>query len=153
MSTTYRLIKASPEAIFEVLGDGWLFPSWVVGASRIRDVDEAWPAEGTKIHHSFGIWPLVIDDTTSMLEWDAPRHAVFQARGWPMGEARVTIDVKPRKQGSLVRMGEAAVKGPGRLVPSVLLDPPLHLRNVEALRRLGWLAEGRAGDADGRQDA
>ena len=43
--------------VFAVLSNGWLYPSWVVGASRIRAVEAAWPAEGAKIHHSFGIYP------------------------------------------------------------------------------------------------
>jgi hypothetical protein len=142
MATNARLINASPDAVFDVLRNGWLFPSWVVGASRIRDVDSTWPAVEAKLHHSFGVWPLVIDDTTSLLEWDPPRHVKFQARGWPIGEAEVTLDVKPRGDGCVVRMHEDAAKGPGRLVPKPLRDIGLLIRNREALQRLAWLAEG-----------
>lgn len=144
MSVRHRLIDAPPQAVFDVLADGWLFPSWVVGASRIRDVEDAWPAVGSKIHHSFGVWPAVIDDTTSVVEWDAPRHARFVARGWPVGEAAVIIDVRPRGDGSIVRMEEFASRGPGRLVPAPLMALALNYRNTEALQRLAWLAEGRA---------
>lgn len=142
MATNSRLINASPDAVFDVLRNGWLFPSWVVGASRIRGVDPTWPAVEAKLHHSFGVWPLLIDDTTSLLEWDPPRHVKFQARGWPIGEAEVTLDVKPRGDGCVVRMREDAAKGPGRLVPKPLRDIGLLIRNREALRRLAWLAEG-----------
>ncbi|ROQ41612.1 polyketide cyclase/dehydrase/lipid transport protein [Frondihabitans sp. PhB188] len=145
MSVRHRFIAAPPEAVFEVLADGWLFPSWVVGASRIRGVDDAWPAVGAEIHHSFGVWPAVIDDTTHVVAWDAPRHAHFVAQGWPIGEATVIIDAKPRPGGCVVRMEEYASKGPGRLVPAPLMAAALNVRNVEALRRLAWLAEGRAG--------
>ncbi|GAA4664751.1 SRPBCC family protein [Frondihabitans cladoniiphilus] len=145
MSTTYRFIEAAPSAVFAVLGDGWLFPSWVVGASRIRSVDDAWPAVGSHIHHSFGSWPLVLDDVTTVLEWDPPRRVVFQPKGWPIGEARVEIEIKERRGGSYVRMVEYAVKGPGMLVPGLVMNPVLHIRNVEALQRLAWLAEGGAG--------
>ena len=143
MSTNVRVMSCSPEAVFEVLGDGWLFPSWVVGASRMRDVDAAWPAEGSQLHHSFGVWPAVIDDATTVLEWDPPRRMVIQPKGWPIGEARVALDVKPRGSGCVVRIQEDAVKGPGRFIPQPLLDAGLYLRNVETLRRLAYLSEGR----------
>ena len=143
MSTNTRFVEASPHDVFDVLADGWIFPSWVVGASRIRDVELDWPAVGARIHHSFGVWPAVVDDSTSLEEWDPPRRAVLLARGWPLGEARVTLDVQGRAGGCLVRMGEDAVSGPGALVPRPLMDPLIHVRNREALRRLAWLAEGR----------
>ncbi|MCS5715166.1 SRPBCC domain-containing protein [Herbiconiux sp. CPCC 205716] len=143
MSTNVRYINASPEQVFDVLADGWLFPVWVVGASRMREVADDWPRVGSKLHHSFGVWPAVIDDETTVLEWDPPRHMVIQPAGWPIGEARVTIDVKPRGDGALVRIRERAVKGPGAFVPSLVLDVPLYVRNVETLRRLAWIAENR----------
>jgi hypothetical protein len=147
VTVVHRFIEASPRDVFDVLSDGWLFPSWVVGAARMRAVDRAWPQVGATIHHSFGVWPLVVDDTTTLLEWDAPRRAVFLARGWPAGEARVGIDVSDRAGGSYVTMTEDAVKGPGALLPDAVLDVPLAWRNREALRRLAWLAEGRVRDS------
>ena len=78
MSVNVREMNCSPEAVFAVLADGWIFPTWVVGASRMRDVDDAWPAVGSKLQHSFGVWPLVIDDETTVLEYDPPRRMVIQ---------------------------------------------------------------------------
>jgi hypothetical protein len=143
MSITVRAMSCPPEAVFEVLADGWLFTTWVVGASRMRDVDDAWPAVGARLHHSFGSWPLVLDDQTELLEWDPPVRAAFRPAGWPIGESFVGIDVKPRGAGCVVRMEEHAVAGPGALVPRPLLDLALHPRNLESLRRLAWAAEGR----------
>jgi len=149
MARNVRLMRCLPEDVFAVLADGWLFPSWVVGASRMRDVAEAWPASGARLHHSFGVWPMLIDDSTSVLEYDPPRRMVMQARGWPIGEARITIDVKPRVvdglAGCVVRMQEVAAEGPGAAIPQPLLDLPLLWRNMETLRRLAYLAEGGAG--------
>ncbi len=144
MAENVRRIDATPEQVFAVLADGWLYPSWVVGASRIRGVHDTWPAEGAELHHSFGVWPILINDKTVLLEWDPPRRAVLRAHGWPIGEAQVTIDVKPRGDGSVVRIHEDAAEGPGRLIPPFLRDPILRIRNTETLRRLAYLAEGRA---------
>jgi len=58
------LVTAPAEAVWAVVSDGWLYANWVVG-SRVRAVDPGWPAEGCRIHHSFGVWPAVIDDGPS----------------------------------------------------------------------------------------
>lgn len=146
MSRNVRVLHCAPEDVFEVLSDGWLYPSWVVGASRMREVDETWPMAGAELHHSFGVWPALIDDKTVVEEFIPSRMMVMRARGWPIGEARVTIDVKPRGHECVVRIQEEAVAGPGRFVPPQLLDIPLHWRNNETLHRLAYLAEGRAAD-------
>lgn len=143
MARNVRLFRCPPEAVFAVLSDGWLYPSWVVGASRMREVSDAWPAVGSRLHHSFGVWPLLIDDHTHVEEWDPPRRVSLLARGWPMGEARVTIEAKPRGSGCVVRICENAVAGPGAWADAVV-DPLLRWRNKETLNRLAYLAEGGA---------
>ncbi len=143
MSSNVRVMNCRPEDVFAVLADGWVFPTWVVGASRMRAVDDAWPAEGSHLHHSFGVWPVVIDDKTTVRAWDPPRRMVMRPAGWPLGEAEVVIEVKPRGDGCVVRLTERAVRGPGSWVPAPLLDVPLGVRNAETLRRLAFIAEGR----------
>lgn len=144
MSRNVRELRCTPEDVFGVLANGWLYPSWVVGASRMREVDEFWPAAGTRLHHSFGVWPVLIDDSTEIESCIPPRQLVMRARGWPIGEARVTIDIKPRGDGCVVRIQEEAVAGPGRYVPEAIMDVFLHWRNTETLHRLAYLAEGMA---------
>jgi hypothetical protein len=144
MAVNYRVMTCEPRHVFEVLADGWLYPSWVVGASRMRDIDESWPLPGAEIHHSFGVWPMLLDDMTSMLEWDPPRHALIKARGWPIGEAHVAIDVRERAGISNVRLTEDITAGPARFVPKPIRDAATHARNTETLRRLAYLAEGHA---------
>jgi hypothetical protein len=137
-------MACSPQNVFDVLADGWLYPTWVVGASRMREVDEAWPQQGSRVHHSFGVWPALINDETVIREWDPPRRVVMSPKGWPVGEALVTIDVKPRGSGCVVRIQEKAQKGPASLMPTAIMDLYLHWRNSETLRRLAFIAEGRA---------
>lgn len=144
MSRNVRVLRCTPDDVFRVLADGWLYPGWVVGASRMREVEDSWPAPGSRLHHSFGAWPALLDDMTSVEVYDPPRRMVVRARGWPIGEARVTIDVKPRKGVSVVRIQEEPVSGPGRFIPRPLLDLGLHWRNTETLHRLAYLAEGMA---------
>jgi uncharacterized protein YndB with AHSA1/START domain len=139
-----REVDAPPEAVWEVLSDGWAYATWVVGASRVRDVDHAWPAEGARIHHSFGLWPAVISDTTHVERSVPDAELALTARGWPAGEARVVLTIAPRGAGACtVTIEEDAVRGPGTLVPKPVRQLLIGPRNVEALRRLAYLAEGR----------
>jgi len=141
MAVRYRLVHASPEKVFDLLANGWAYPSWVVGAARIRAVDESWPEPGSRLHHSVGLWPFLIDDVTTMEEWDPPRRAVVRARGQMLGQARAQFDVRPRGRDSVVRMEEIAIAGPGLLLPKVIRDVGNTPRLDEILRRLAYLIE------------
>jgi uncharacterized protein YndB with AHSA1/START domain len=144
MSTNTRVIETTPERVWDVLADGWLYPLWVVGATRMRDVEDDWPAVGSRIHHSVGAWPVVIDDHTEVLVCEPGRLLELRARAWPTGEALVSIRLTAVGGGTEVVIEEDVTSGPARLVPRPVRNPPLHWRNVEALRRLAFLAERRA---------
>lgn len=139
-----RSTSASPAEVFAVLADGWSYPTWVVGASRVRDVEVAWPARGSRIHHSFGVWPAVIDDVSTVLEVEPDRHLRLQAKGRPVGEATVDLTLHPEGDGCRVEIREDATRGPGTLVPLKLRQLGIVPRNAEALRRLCLVAEGRS---------
>jgi hypothetical protein len=144
MAKNVRTMSCLPSDVFRVLENGWLYPAWVVGASRMRDVDDTWPLPGAELHHSVGVWPALLDDTTVVEEWLPPHRMVMRAKGWPIGEARVTLRVRSWADGAMVRIDEEPVRGPATLVPSFLTTPLLRLRNAETLHRLAYLAEGHA---------
>ncbi len=89
----------------------------------------------------------MIDDVTTVLEWDAPHRMVIQPKGWPLGEARVELVVEEHRRGCKVTIVEDAVAGPGAWAPDLLVQPMIWIRNRETLRRLGWVAAGRAATA------
>jgi uncharacterized protein YndB with AHSA1/START domain len=144
MTVNETTVAAPPQAVWDVLADGWLYPLWVVGATRMREVDEGWPAVGTRLHHSVGVWPAVLDDETEVLAVEPLRSLRLRAKGWPLGEAEVLLELEQVSGGTRVRMHEDAVSGPGRLLPGPLRAPLITSRNTETLRRLRLLAEGRA---------
>jgi len=147
VSTNTRVMQATPEQVWEVLSDGWLYPLWVVGASRMREVDDGWPAPETRLHHSVGSWPLLIDDVTESIESVPGTRLVLHAHAWPTGRATVTLQLNPVGAETEVVIEERATAGPGALVPGLVQDPLLGWRNVEALRRLAYLVERRQQDA------
>jgi uncharacterized protein YndB with AHSA1/START domain len=144
MATTTWTAATTPDKVWEVLADGWLFPLWVVGACRIRGVDDAWPAPGSRLHHSVGLWPVAFDDHTESLACEPHERLELQARAWPLGEARVVITLRPDGQGTEVTLAEDLTHGPGVVLPQRVRGAALQFRNKETLRRLAMLAEGRS---------
>ena len=141
MTTTRAVIDAPSQDVFAVLADGWQYASWVVGASHIRAVDRGWPRPGTRIHHSVGLWPLAIKDSTAAEEMEPNRYLALRAKAWPLGEARVRLVLKPLPGNRTeVLLDEVVTAGPGPVVPDKLIAPLLRARNREALRRLGHIA-------------
>jgi uncharacterized protein YndB with AHSA1/START domain len=138
-----RHTAASPAQVWDVLADGWTYPSWVVGAARMRAVDTDFPSPGARLHHSFGAWPFAFDDQTICQEVEPGSRLVLEAHGWPLGEAQIDIWLTPAVGGGTdIVIVEDATDGPGRwLVPGPARQALIKKRNIETLRRLAYLAE------------
>ena len=80
-------VRASPERVFAELSDGWAYVGWVVGASDIADFTES-------------------------LTCEPDRLLRLRARGWPLGEAIVEIQLEP--------VGPSATEVTIREAPSAL---------------------------------
>ena len=144
MTTVERVLKTTPERVWNVLSDGWLYPLWVVGATRMREVDQDWPSVGSRIHHSVGAWPAVLDDDTEITGCEPLRLLELRAKAWPfLGEADVALELSEQGAGTRVVMKEDAVTPPGTLVPKPIRALGIQWRNTESLRRLAFLAERR----------
>ncbi|MDP9094266.1 MAG: SRPBCC family protein [Actinomycetota bacterium] len=147
MADVSKHINASPEQVWSVLADGWMFSGWVVGASHIRDVDANWPQVDTRLHHQAGAWPLLVSDSTAVIESVRPTLLVLQARAWPVGEARVSLTLSGDGEGCEVRMREWPTHGVARYLHSPVQDAILAKRNLESLDRLASIAEHRPAPA------
>jgi uncharacterized protein YndB with AHSA1/START domain len=143
MARNTRIVEASPQKVWDVLADGWLYPLWVVGASRMREVDDTWPGVGSRIHHSVGVWPALIDDHTEVTDAVPGSLLALRARAWPAGVAGVRLLLKPAGAATEVSIEEDVVSGPGILTPSPIRALTLKWRNSESLRRLAFIAERR----------
>jgi len=137
-------MDVAPDAVWAALADPGTYGDWVVGSKRIRDADEAWPAPGSRFHHTVGVGPLSVDDHTESLEADAPSLLRLRAKARPFGTAQVTLELAPSAGGTFVRMTE----NPDGLSTVLGLNPLVHLltmvRNAESLKRLERLARRRA---------
>jgi uncharacterized protein YndB with AHSA1/START domain len=134
--------RSPPEDVFAVLIDARRFADWVVGAKRVRAVDDSWPAPGSRFHHEVGVGPLALKDSTTLVSADPPRQVVLEVRALPAGTGRVTITISPREGGSEVLMEEVPTGGPAKALDSWPLRRVTMLRNVESLRRLRRVVDG-----------
>lgn len=144
MPRTVIHVDAPPDRVFAVLAEPQQYARWVVGVKDVRDADAAWPAIGTRLHHSVGFGPLGIRDHTQVLDVEAPRRLRLLSRAGPLGAARVSLLVAPQDGGSRVTL----VEEPADLISRcATLNPVAHplvqLRNASSLRRLKELAEQR----------
>ncbi|WET76926.1 SRPBCC family protein [Amycolatopsis sp. QT-25] len=152
MSEVSRVVDVPPDAVFAVLADGWSYAGWVVGSSHIRDVDEDWPALGSRIHHSVGPWPFHIQDVTIVKAVEPGVSLSLEARGWPLGAAAIGLTLLPHGEGKTeVRMRESVLRGPAKVLPESVQALVAKPRNTEALARLADLATGKYTNRKGAQ--
>jgi hypothetical protein len=85
MATTDITIDAPASAVYDTLMDAWTYEVWVQGTKNIRDVDAAWPAVGSRFHHSVGIGPLMTRDQTEMVRKEDNRMVELLIQVWPIG--------------------------------------------------------------------
>lgn len=142
MAVNHEMIEAAPETVFGIITDPSSYPRWVVGARTIRDVDTSWPRPGSAFHHAVGVGPARIHDKTEVLDIQPPDRLVLRARARPAGVARVALHLRGKGSGTEVVLEEHPL-GPGARWWGRLLDPVVWLRNIESLRRLKRIAEGR----------
>ncbi len=148
--TVTRDIAASRQRVWDVLANGWTYSGWVVGNSRIRAVDAAWPAPGTRILHSIGTWPAVIDDETVVASCTPGEELVLLAKVRPAAKAQITLRLRDLDGGGCrVEMTELAISRPLRWVPDGVQLLGVAPRNRECTWRLAMIAEQNVPDALG----
>lgn len=144
--TVKRDTTATRAQVWAVLADGWTYSQWVVGNSRMRAVSPDWPAAGATIHHSVGVWPLLLDDVTVVESVEPLEQLVLLAKGRPFGKARITLRLFDIHGGGCrIEMAETPVGLPMGWVPDRLALAAAIPRNRECTLRLAAIAERRSG--------
>lgn len=137
-------VAATPTEVFDVLAEPRTYPEWLVGAKKIRDVDDGFPATGTEFDHTVGAGPVSIDDSTEVVEVTRPDRLKLRVRaGHFNGEVEFLLLASP--EGTEVRFRERPIGPAAALTP--LLRPSLQARNGESLEQLRELVESRRSPA------
>ena len=145
MSKNRITVAAAPEQVFDVLDDAQAYARWVLGTRRIRAVDASWPAVGSRFHHAVGSAAGELHDSSKVLERERPRRFVLEVRFRPTGVAHVSIEVAGVAGGSEVSLEERPERGPAAMLPRLVTDPMLRVRNAISLQRLRREIERRVG--------
>jgi carbon monoxide dehydrogenase subunit G len=139
MATNRGHIGVSPERVWDVLSDPYLYPEWVVGSKETVTADPNWPAAGADFKVKVGVGPLSYTDRTKCESQNSPHRLVLIAGGGGVAGARVEIRLEPDGDGTQVTLVETPE------IHALRLIPPVHwaikARNVESMRRLKRLAE------------
>ena len=113
----------------------------------MRAVDPDWPAPGSTIHHSIGVWPALINDSTVVESCIPERELVLVANGRPFGKARITLRLHDLDDGGcLIEMAEVPASAPMTWLPDRIALAGVFPRNRETTWRLAAIAERRTDD-------
>jgi len=140
MASVTRHVRAARADVFAALVRPETYPEWLVGCRAIREVDENWPAAGSKFHHRVGlIGPLTIPDSTSVVEIEPERKLSLEVRARPFVRAQATFtleddDLYEGQPVTRVTLEEVPLGSLASLKP--LLDPVLAGRNKASLNAL-----------------
>jgi uncharacterized protein YndB with AHSA1/START domain len=134
-------IEASPREVFDALADARTYPKWLVGAKRIRRVEQDWPVEGSSFHHTVGAGPIVINDRTTIVSFQRPHELRLRAGVGPLGQAFVRFSVdEVQATRSKVTFDEEPASGLLKLAWTTLGRPLMRLgiwgRNAVSLDQL-----------------
>jgi uncharacterized protein YndB with AHSA1/START domain len=143
MSRNRIELPATRDQVFDLLLDPYNFPKWVVGAKRIRGVDDDWPRPGSAFYHASGAGgDVTFKDKTELITLNRPQSLVLQAYLRPLGIVRIRLYLDHGSTPETTRLTMVEAPAPGtKLRPfTKLLNPALKLRNRKSLRCLLKLA-------------
>ncbi|MGH9084454.1 MAG: SRPBCC family protein [Acidimicrobiales bacterium] len=135
MTAVTATIEASRPEVWDALVDVRTYPTWLLGARRIRHVDAAWPAPGSAFHHVVGVGPvLTISDRTSSVAVEPERRLELEVRARPLIRATVVFELRDTPEGTEVTLEEHPTGAHRLLAP--LVAPLTLARNRASLARL-----------------
>lgn len=143
MASVNVLVRRSPEQVWEVLGDGRSYASWVVGTREIREVDPGWPAVGTSIHYTVGCGPLALRGRTTVRSAEPGRRLGLEADAGLLGTARIVIELSAWGEDTVVVLDEHPLTGTGAWLHNPVTDVVSLVRQEPMMRRLARLVEER----------
>lgn len=135
-------IAAPPEQVFDLLADPRTYARWVTGTHRICAADPSWPEPGSMFDHQTGSPPLIVTDTTTVIDAAPPEQLVLRVGAGPLPDALVSLRLQADGEGTRVTMVEDPAHPLLRLLSGPLGHGLMRVRNRESLRRLKQLAEG-----------
>ncbi|MFJ5265027.1 SRPBCC domain-containing protein [Streptomyces sp. NPDC088387] len=141
MAVRHRLIRASPDEVWEVLSDIEKYGDWVVGTSRTEEAEGDWPELGATLRYEIRLGPVTLHNTTVVRRTE-PKHILeLEADSGPLGTARIALELRPWGEQTLLILDEHPLRGAGGLLHNSLVDAVQQVRGRAMLGRLADLCE------------
>lgn len=141
MAIRHRLIKVSPEAVWEVLSDGRRYAQWVVGTAESHPVRGQWPRRDAAIEYEIRLGPLSLRNETVVRYCEERRHLELEAHAGLLGTARISVELRPWGEHCLVIVDEHPLRGTGGMLHNAGFEALIQLRHRTMLARLARLCE------------
>jgi uncharacterized protein YndB with AHSA1/START domain len=141
MAKRHRLIRATPEQVWDILADGERYADWVVGTARSRPERGDWPEVGAAITYEVRIGPLRLHNETVVRRCLPGRELELEAKAGPLGTARIALELRTWGADTLVIVDEHPLRGAGGTIHTVGVEALIQLRHREMLRRLEAVCE------------
>ncbi|MDF6017877.1 SRPBCC family protein [Streptomyces sp. JH34] len=152
MAVRHRLIKRSPEDVWEVLSDPERYGDWVVGTSRAEHDEGQWPRVGAALRYEIKVGPLTLHNRTVVRRSEPTAVLELEADSGPLGTARIAMELRPWGRHTLLIFDEHPLRGPGGALHNGLLDVAQQVRHRAMLGRLARVCED-AGSSSAGADA
>ncbi|MEE1760209.1 MULTISPECIES: SRPBCC family protein [unclassified Streptomyces] len=141
MAVRHRLIKVSPQTVWDVLADGTRYAEWVVGTSASEPVRGQWPQVGSAIAYEIRVGPWRLSNETVVRYCDEGSELGLEARAGVLGTARISVELRPWGPYCLVIADEHPLQGMGGQLHNVGVEALIQLRHRTMLARLARLCE------------
>jgi len=142
MAVRHRLIRKSPQDVWEVLSDVERYGDWVVGPSRAELDGGRWPELGAALRYEIKIGPLTLHNRTVVRRSEPTSVLELEADSGPLGTARIAMELRPWGEHTLIILDEHPLRGAGGALHNGLLEVAQQIRNRAMLGRLARLCEG-----------
>ncbi|MFI2413853.1 SRPBCC family protein [Streptomyces sp. NPDC018947] len=146
MAVRHRLIKTTPQAVWDVLADGGQYANWVVGTSGSAPCRGQWPQVGSAITYEVGLGPLRLRNETVVRRCEEGTALELEAIAGPLGTARIAIELRPWGEQCLAIVDEHPLRGAGGVLHNMGVEAVIQLRHRAMLARLARLCEDGAGE-------
>ncbi|MEU3245627.1 MULTISPECIES: SRPBCC family protein [unclassified Streptomyces] len=141
MAVRHRLIRKSPEDVWEVLSDVERYGDWVVGTSQVEPSEGHWPQLGATLRYHIKVGPLSLDNQTVVRRSEPASVLELEADSGCLGTARIAIELRPWGEHTLLIFDEHPLRGAGGALHNGLLDAAQQVRHRVMLARLARLCE------------
>lgn len=113
-SRTVEVCGLSPAAVgdvWSIIADPETYALWVAGTMTSRAGGGKWPAVGSSLRHSWGVWPIRFRDCTTVTACDMQADLDLDVRVGLLARVKVNMRLAPAPGGTRIVLRETVVDG------------------------------------------